>query len=244
MKTLSLTHKLPTRGSIVALTLFIGTLAASALQVSNSAANGSAPGNSRPSFNTLAPAAPVSPKVYASTDSDIRDIRQPRHLPTVKPWVAVVAGAFFLGAAAFAAWRWTRPRPLRQMLAHEVALQWLDNARQLMDPDHAREYCFAVSSIIRSYIEERFHVHAPRLTTEEFLRDLVEVRDTMLEPHRVLLGQFLAHCDLAKFAGWRYSMPDLEAMHASGRSFVQHTALAAPTVTPQPSKPQLALTAS
>jgi len=39
-----------------------------------------------------------------------------------------------------------------------------------------------------------------------------------------LLGEFLQHCDLAKFAGWRYSMPDLEAMHASARSFVQETA--------------------
>jgi hypothetical protein len=130
------------------------------------------------------------------------------------------------------------------MLPHEIALQWLEEARQLMDPEHAREYCFAVSNIIRDYVEERFRVRAPKLTTEEFLRDLVEVKDTMLEPHRTLLGEFLRHCDLAKFAGWRYSMPDLEAMHASGRSFIQQTSVPAEKVTAQTSKPRLAVATS
>jgi hypothetical protein len=130
------------------------------------------------------------------------------------------------------------------MLPHEIALQRLEEARQLMDPEHAREYCFAVSNIIRCYIEERFHVRAPRLTTEEFLRDLVEMRDTMLQPHRALLGEFLEHCDLAKFAGWRYSMPDLEAMHASGRSFIEQTSVPVAKAAAQTSEPQLAVTAS
>jgi hypothetical protein len=127
------------------------------------------------------------------------------------------------------------------MLPHEIALQHLEEARRLMDPDRARDYCFAVSSIIRRYVEERFHVHAPRLTTEEFLRDLVGVRHTMLEPHRVLLGEFLQHCDLAKFGGWRYSLPDLEAMHASARSFAGETAVAPATATAQVGQVQLAV---
>src|SRR5215471_10817030 len=125
------------------------------------------------------------------------------------------------------------------MLPHEIALQRLEEARRLMDPERAREYCFAVSNIIRRYVEERFHVHAPKLTTEEFLRELVEVRDTMLEPHRVLLGEFLQHCDLAKFARWRYAMPDLEAMHTSARSFVQQTAVTVATTPARGGQPQL-----
>jgi hypothetical protein len=129
--------------------------------------------------------------------------------------------------------QWVRRGKFLQMLPHEIALQRLEEARRLMDPEHAREYSFAVSNIIRNYVEERFRVHAPTLTTEEFLRDLVEVRDTMLEPHRALLAEFLQHCDLAKFAGWRYSMPDLEAMHDSARTFVQQTAVAAATAADQ-----------
>jgi len=232
MKHLSLSRKLPGCAGAFALTLLIGTLTASALQVANPATTAMAPTHARPTPNTLTPATPMSPRVSSSAGEDIRDIRQPRHVPTVPCWAAVVVGVV-LGAAAFAVWRWVHRGKFHQLLPHEIALQHLEDARRLMDPDHARDYCFAVSNIIRRYVEERFQVDAPKLTTEEFLRDIVEMRDTMLKPHRALLGEFLEHCDLANFAGWRYSMPDLEAMHASARSFVQQTAIATGTTTAQ-----------
>ena len=162
--------------------------------------------------------------VPASSKEDIRDIRQPRHLSTPQAWVAAAAGVIILSAAAFAAWRLLRRRKLLALTPCAAALQQLEEARRLMDPEHAREYCFAASQVIRNYIEAQFHVHAPRLTTEEFLRDLVEVRETMLASHRALLGDFLEHCDLAKFAGWRYSMPALEDMHHTAMTFVQQAA--------------------
>jgi hypothetical protein len=224
------------------LALFIGTLTASALQVADPATSAAPPAKARPSLNNLTPTAPVTSQANPSPGEDIRDIRLPRHIPTT-PWAAVAVGVLLLTAGAFAARWWSRRGKFLQMLPHEIALQRLEEARRLMDPEHAREYCFAVSNIIRSYVEERFRVRAPKLTTEEFLRDLVEVRDTMLEPHRALLGEFLEHCDLAKFAGWRYSMPDLEAMHASGRSFVQQTSVSA-AMAAQRSKPELVETIS
>jgi hypothetical protein len=135
------------------------------------------------------------------------------------------AGVITLLGASFAAWKWIRRGRFLVMTPDEIALQQLEEARQLMDPEHAREYCFAASQIIRSYLEAQFHVHAPRLTTEEFLRDLVEVRETMLASHRALLGDFLEHCDLAKFAGWRYSVPALEDMHKTAIDFVRQAAL-------------------
>ena len=213
MKALSFTHRIVARSGALTLALVLGALSASALQTATPGISPGttlpAPANARPGHTNLTPAAPVSSQVPASSEEDIRDIRQPRHLPTPLPWAAAAAGVIILAAMAFAAWRWIRRGKFLAMLPYEIALQYLEDARRLMDPDQAREYCFAVSKIIRRYIEERFHVHAPNLTTEEFLRDLVEVRDTMLESHRALLGEFLQHCDLAKFAGWRYSMPDL-----------------------------------
>jgi hypothetical protein len=53
---------------------------------------------------------------------------------------------------------------------------------------------------------------------------VVEVPGKITETHRPLLGQFLQHCDLAKFAGWRYSTEALAAMHASAIDFVQQSA--------------------
>jgi len=240
--------QLPVFGIAFTVTLLVGALNASALQIAAPAAKpaitSAAPANARPHLTTLTPTAPVPSQLRASSEGDIRDIRQPRHLPPIQPWAAVAVGVILLSAAAFTVWWWVRRGKFLQMLPHEIALQYLEEARRLMDPDHAREYCFEVSNIIRRYVEERSHVQAPTLTTEEFLRDLVEVRDTMLESHRALLGEFLQHCDLAKFAGWRYSMPDLEEMHASARSFVQQTAVAAATATAQAGELQPAVTTS
>lgn len=227
----TLNHTFPAGAAAVAVSLALAATSASALQTTSTAATPgnvtSAPAHGGPGqpTTTLTPAAPVSSKVPASSAEDIRDIRQPRHLPTPIPWAAAAVGVALLAGAGYAAWQWLRRRGLADLTPQEIALQRLDEARELMNPEHAREYCFAVSEIIRNYVEAQFRVHAPRLTTEEFLRDLVEAPAQMLNPHRTLLGGFLQHCDLAKFAGWRYSLPDLEDMHHSALNFVQQTAL-------------------
>lgn len=209
--------------SAAAVSLVLAATSAPALQNS---------GTAQPA-TTLTPAAPVSSKVPASSAEDIRDIRQPRHLPTPIPWAAAAAGVALLAGAGYGAWRWLRRTGLLRLTPQELALQKLHEARRLMDPEHAREYCFAVSEIIRNYVEAQFHFHAPRLTTEEFLHDLVEAPQQMLNTHRALLGGFLQHCDLAKFAGWRYSAPDLEDMHHSALNFVEQSALdSVPAVSP------------
>lgn len=227
----NLNHNLSAGAAALTVSLALAAVDATALQNTSSAAR---PGSSvtapaHPSAAqtkpNLTPTAPMSSKVPASSAEDIRDIRQPRHLPTPIPWVAAAVGVAFFGAAAYGAWRWLRRSRFLSLTPQESALRKLQDARGLMNPEHAREYCFAVSEIIRHYVEAQFHLRAPRLTTEEFLREMVEVREQMLATHRSLLGEFLEHCDLAKFAGWRYSLPALEEMHNTAVDFVQQTAL-------------------
>ena len=212
------------RGLAAASLLFVALVAvppAPGLTASGNAAPPSV--RTTPDHSTLTPAAPVPSKVLPSSEDDIRDIRQPRHVPSPWPWVAAAAGVFVLSAIGFAAWKRFRRQNSCALLPSEVALQDLERARMLMNTDYAREYCFAVSQIIRRYIEAQFGIHAPRLTTEEFLRELVEARETRLTSHCTLLSDFLQHCDLAKFARWRCSLADLEALHASAKTFVQQT---------------------
>src|SRR5208337_2766976 len=178
---------------------------------------------------TLTPAAPMAPSVLLAGE-DIRDIRQPRHVPTSRFWVVVAVGVITLIAFGLALRWWIYHGKFFVMRPHEIALQYLEEARELIDPDHAREYCFEVSKIIRRYLEERFNLQAPQLTTEEFLHELAASPDALLASHRVLLGDFLEHCDLAKFAGWYYCRPDLEAMHLSAVEFVRQTAAYDPDV--------------
>lgn len=188
--------------------------------------------------NAIAPAADAQ---YATTNltsaatvsvpksrvlGDIRDIRQPRHFATPWLWVVMAAGVVILIAAAYAAWQWLQHGQYFEMTPGEIALQRLEEARPYMDPDQAREYCFAVSQIIRRYLEAQCQLHAPRLTTEEFLRELAVGSETIAAPHRALLGEFLRHCDLAKFAGWQYSRPALAELHASATAFVRQLSAA------------------
>jgi len=183
---------------------------------------------------TLTPAVTLSSPAPDSGE-DIRDIRHPRHVPTHWFWVAVAAGVSTLLAAALLLWIYLRRSRIFELSPNEIALERLEAARRLMHPDHAREYCFVVSQIIRGYVEEQLRLRAPRLTTEEFLRELVEGQAGIAGAHRALLGDFLQHCDLAKFAGWRYSLEALSDMHDTAIEFVQQSAATAnPHVTAAP----------
>lgn len=156
---------------------------------------------------------------------DIRDIRPPIHIPGSWLWPAVIVGCCILAVLVIAAWRW-RQRHVETMrkLAHELALEKLGDTRVLLVPEQARAFSIAVSGIIRSYIEERFNIQAAHRTTLEFLHDCLTQADGSLEPYREQLGEFLRFCDLAKFARWVLSVPEMEAMLASGIAFVIATA--------------------
>ena len=80
-----------------------------------------------------------------------------------------------------------------------------------------------LSDIVRSYLEGRFHLRAPEMTTEEFLQ--AAQRDPQLAPpQRSLLGTFLSEADLVKFARYVPAADDSERAYRAAREFVQSTA--------------------
>jgi hypothetical protein len=79
-----------------------------------------------------------------------------------------------------------------------------------------------LSAIVRRYLENRFNLRAPELTTEEFLREARRSSELTRE-HRDLLTAFLEGCDRVKFAGYVPGESEsLEAL-ASARRFVEET---------------------
>jgi hypothetical protein len=179
--------------------------------------------------NSVKPAPAAAP--MAATQ-DIRDIRGPKHIPSPWLWPAWLAGGLALMALGYGAWRWNRRRALAAAkLPYEIALDRLEEARALMQPENAREFSITVSEIVRNYIEARFQVWAARRTTEEFLHDLIGPSDALLASHQALLADFLHHCDLAKFARWILSIEEMENMLQSARTFVIETGKAATTET-------------
>ena len=162
--------------------------------------------------------------------ADIRDIKGPVTVPF--DWTPLaVAGALVLGIAALAL---VAARLLRRINAPPAAalrrppdvealeaLARLRERRLTEAEDRARWY-LDLSAIVRTYIEGRFGLRAPEMTTEEFVHSVQ--RDSPLRPaHRDLLGTFLGECDLVKFA--RY-VPDRDAAkraYDAARRFVLET---------------------
>jgi hypothetical protein len=175
-----------------------------------------------PSSSTKA--APAPSPTSPQTAEDIRDIRQPIHIPYPWLWAAYVAGGVAAAGLLLGLLRrWRHPNAFPVKMPHEMALVRLEQVRALMTPEQAREFSFAVSEIVREYIEQRFQGRAAHRTTEEFLHDLVTEPDALLANHRALLADFLWHCDLAKFALWNLTPGDMESMHLSARTFVLQT---------------------
>jgi hypothetical protein len=162
-------------------------------------------------------AAPVALTVSPAAE-DIIDIRPPIHIAAPFPWLAVSAAAISLAGIGAVAWNVLRRK--RCKLAYEIALERLENTRPLMREFHAEPFCQAVSDVVREFIEEVRPVRAMHRTTNEFLRDLAKLPYLQLDPHHDTLTNFLQHCDLAKFARWSLTVPQMEVMLSSAKDFV------------------------
>jgi hypothetical protein len=161
---------------------------------------------------------------------DLRDIKPPRPVPRDwRPWIIVAAGILALGTlVAVVLWLRRRPRaaaavpPVSPEVRARQALAALA-ARGLVERGEFKEYYAGLSSIVRVYLEDRFRLRAPEMTTEEFL--LATARNAELtRSQRLLLGEFLRESDLVKFARHVPTLTDAERAFAAAGRFVDDTA--------------------
>ena len=170
---------------------------------------------------------------------DIRDIRDPIPLGPNLLWLWITLG--ILALAALAWWRSKRPKPPPINLAllippHRRAKERLRGATELISDPYA--FCSLVSDVIRLYLEERFNLHAPDRTTEEFLAELRE-GSQLKEDHKALLENFLTKCDLVKFARIEPSEPELRDLLDAATRLIDET-YETPTPTPTVATPEVA----
>lgn len=140
-------------------------------------------------------------------------------------WSLAVLGV----VAAPAGWLILRGRRAKQLVrifkpAHEVAYARLQAlvAENLVEAGRIKEFYERVSGILRYYIEDRFDLHAPERTTEEFLSEL-QGTDVLSPPNKELLREFLTHCDLVKFARHDPTTEQIQRTFDLVREFIEKT---------------------
>ena len=176
------------------------------------------------------PAPVVIASVLTKDMKDIHDLKPAETFPNY--WLWVVPALLLLAAAlAWAGWRLYRglrrkreqaasSPPWEQALAALDALPW----REWLEAGQVKRYYYALSEVLKRYIERRFEFNAVEQTTTEILASM-RVRRT---PMREEVRAFLTRSDFVKYA--RTVPPDEEMRSAIGqvREFVTRTMPAEP----------------
>jgi hypothetical protein len=162
----------------------------------------------------------------------IEDIEGPVEMPRPPTpwWVWVVVGTGLIpfvaaGVVWFLVARKRAARLVRILRpAHDVAYARLRAlvAENLVDAGRIKEFYDRISGILRHYIEDRFELHAPERTTEEFLAELHST-DVLSDSDKDVLGEFLTHCDLVKFARHAPTTEQLQRTFDLVKDFIERT---------------------
>jgi hypothetical protein len=164
---------------------------------------------------------------------DIMDIAAPVNLPVdYKPYIYIGVGILVLVGAGITTYILLRRREWKMeeappKAAHEIAyeqLQEIANAN-LIETGKIERYYVLLSATVRYYLENRFGLHAPEMTTEEFLYLVSKATgdDALIQDHRNLLQDFLTECDLVKFARYGPDEEQMQTAFVSAKRFVDET---------------------
>ncbi len=164
--------------------------------------------------------------------NDIKDVQPPVPLPlghVIRQClpgflIALLIIAVIIAVIYFLRRRQTKPAAIIQRLPWEIAEGKLKDLlnRQLIQQGEYKKYFIELSDILRRYIESRFEIHAPHMSTEEFLMSLrhsIQLSDA----DKSVLREFLNLCDMVKFAKYGPSPEESVKSFDLVKQFVQST---------------------
>jgi hypothetical protein len=162
-------------------------------------------------------------------EGDIKDIKGPvsywdkKYIIILLSIVIVIALILFI-IIFLQKRRKTKEVRIPAVPAHELAYKALQSlmAKDYLSIGKVQEYYVELSNIMRHYIENRFQLKAPEMTTEEFLLTLRE--SVVLNPEqKSLVRDFLSHCDMVKFAKYLPAKNEIDASYESAKNLVDQT---------------------
>lgn len=167
-----------------------------------------------------------SPSSQTATTTDIIDIFNPLPLPEPVKWE--IPGLIILGLLIIAGLLFFILKKKKKSSPppppHEVALTDLKEARELIRQQHSLRYAERASGILRTYLENRFHIKSTRQTTEEFLQTIPLSSTLELKNYQDQLSSCLIHCDMAKYAHKKSDISTMEKIEKSITEFIENTA--------------------
>lgn len=160
----------------------------------------------------------------------LRDIKPLVPVPLGPSWWEIalwVLAAALLIAGAVYMWRKRLAKPaapVAQDPADVIALRALRALRLAPDAtiEAVQTHYFALSEIVRTYVEARFGLNATDLTTEEILH-LLHNQDELLAHAQNDLRAFLLASDAVKFAKRSPSQEDITNVFALAERFITTT---------------------
>lgn len=171
----------------------------------------------------------LRPDVTPQDTTDvIFDIIPPRGAPVtfreVLPWIII---AIIVGVIVWLLARFLPRNPLKRFIrppappepAHVVALRDLQSLREaeLWQKGEIKEYYSRLSDILRRYIDSRYGISSPELTTDETVRMLQKASVTTAG-QMALVKEILSLSDMVKFAKY---LPDSEVHESSWEGAVR-----------------------
>lgn len=159
--------------------------------------------------------------------ADIRDIKGPVNFSR-KVSLYVVSGALLLfiagGVAVLLMRRKRKVEAIPTRPAHEIAYEALEELKKkdFLKNGKIKEFYIELSFIVRHYLENRFNIRAPEMTTEEFLIS-VKGSGVLSHEHKNLLRDFLSHCDLVKFATYHPPEKEVELSLQAAERLIDQT---------------------
>lgn len=155
----------------------------------------------------------------------LRGLKGPVEIPSpvsTLMLVAVAIGVSVLGIILCLVLVFSRPGAVARARVREkppdvVALRELGQLERipLKTAADARELYQRVSACLRKYLEGRYQLDAPRMTSEEVLRNL-QIRGIFSEAHRQWMARFLRLCDRITYGN---AAPDLQALKRAMEDF-------------------------
>jgi len=157
---------------------------------------------------------------------DINGLAPAERFPNQLLWIIpaiilLLAALAYLGIRLYRRFRRIQAQAQAPLPPWEEALRALDALpwREWLDAGQVKRYYYALSEVLKRYIERRFGFHAVEQTTTEMLASMRAHKTPMRDD----IGRFFTRSDLVKYAKWVPPADEAESAIGQVREFVAKT---------------------